>query len=67
MTDSNINIQMLKNVITIIDVVTRRGAFKAEELSVVGSTYTYVKKYIESLESTDTETETESKISLGRE
>lgn len=60
MTDSNTNIQMLKNVITIIDVVTQRGAFKAEELSLVGSTYTYVKKYIESLESAETETESNS-------
>lgn len=44
----SLTLQMLVNACNIIDVASKRGAFKAEELEVVGKTYNELKMYIDS-------------------
>tara|TARA_Y100000310_G_C20600326_1_gene772671 strand:+ start:608 stop:919 length:312 start_codon:yes stop_codon:yes gene_type:complete len=39
----------LQNLSMIIDICSRRGAFKAEELSIVGNVYTKLKTFLDSL------------------
>ena len=41
-----LTLQMLANACNIIDAASKRGAFKAEELEVVGKTYNELKMYI---------------------
>ena len=42
-----ITLQHLKNVLTIIQTSSKRGAFNADELELVGSTYRSIKDFLE--------------------
>ncbi len=46
---SGLSVGDLQNIAMIIDLCTRRGAFKAEELSTVGGVYNKLKAFLDSL------------------
>ena len=49
MTDSGngLTLNVLQNVVRIVDVCTQRGAFKPDELQVVGATYNALKSFVD--------------------
>ena len=48
-TPSGLSVGDLQNISMIIDLCTRRGAFKAEELSTVGGVFNKLKTFLDSL------------------
>ena len=54
MSDSpQVNVSTLSNVITIIEVCSKRGAFEASELELVGKTYNVIKAFVKAVEAQD--------------
>lgn len=54
MSDSpQVNVSTLSNVITIIEVCSKRGAFEASELELVGKTYNVIKAFVKAVEVQD--------------
>ena len=51
MSDSpQVNVSTLSHVITIIEVCSKRGAFEASELELVGKTYNVIKAFVKAVE-----------------
>lgn len=57
----DLNLTVLSNTLKILEICTKRGAFKPEELEIVGSTYTSLKNFVDlhvsKLKKPETETE----------
>jgi hypothetical protein len=56
---ASLSIQDLANIRNIIDVASQRGAFKTNEFTVVGSTYSRLNAFLESITPAQTEEATE--------
>lgn len=57
MADINLTKEDLVSVITLIDVISSRGAFKGEELLVIGTMRGKFEKAVKDMESAETEAE----------
>jgi len=51
-----LNINDLQNMVSIVDVATQRGAFKANELTNVGLTYDKIVKFLDAVQKATAET-----------